>query len=63
MFARGVCGCEAPKLNNDPLAATFETALVNMGKTVANKDAALAASSATEELNLVDRLEVYFARH
>ena len=61
VFARSQWSVVAPKLNNDPLAATFEKALVNMEKAVANKDAALAESSATEELNLVDKLEVYFA--
>ena len=60
-FARSQWSSVAPKLNNDPLAAIFEKALVNMEKAVANKDAALAESSATEELNLVDKLEVYFA--
>ncbi len=61
VFARSQWSKVAPKLDNDPLAASFEKALVNMGKAVAYKDAALAESSATEELNLVDKLEMYFA--
>ena len=61
VYARSQWSEVAPKLNNDPLAATFEKALVNMEKAAASKDAALAESSATEELNLVDNLEVYFA--
>lgn len=62
VFARSQWASVSPKLNNDPLVATFEKSLVNMEKAVASKDAALAASSATEELKLVDELEVYFAR-
>ena len=61
VFARSQWSEVAPRLNNDPLVASFEKALVNMDKAVANKDTVLAESSATEELNLVDKLEVYFS--
>lgn len=62
VFARTQWAEVAPKLKKDPLAATFEKALVKMEKAIANKDAALAQSSVTEELDLVDKLEAYFAR-
>lgn len=62
IFARTQWVLVAPRLGEDPLAAQFEEALVKMEKAVANKDRAIAQSSATEELDLVDKLEAYFSR-
>lgn len=50
-----------PRLNDAPLATSFEKTLAEMDKAIARKDATLAASSVGAELDAVDKLEVYFA--
>lgn len=60
-FARTQWTDLKPTLKDAPLASSFERALVAMDKAVTNKDLAAASSSATEELDLVDKLETYYA--
>lgn len=60
-YARSQWSAIAPQVKDAPLSASFEKALGDMEKAAATKNAALAESSATEELNLVDKLEIYFA--
>lgn len=50
----------APKVRDQAIAAPFEAALRDMERAAAGRDAALAASAATAELDLVDKLEAYF---
>lgn len=50
-----------PKVRDQAVAAPFEAALRNMERAAAGRDPALAASAATAELDLVDKLEEYFA--
>lgn len=61
LFARAQWSAVALRIKDAPLAASFEQALDDMEKAVTTKNVALAGSSATEELNLVDKLEIYFA--
>ena len=60
-YARSQWSTIAPQIKDAALSASFETSLGDMEKAAATKNAALAGSSATEELNLVDKLEMYFA--
>ncbi len=59
-FAQSQWSALKPKLSDAALATSFEKTLTDMEKAVAKKDAALAAASAAEELNMVDKLEVHF---
>ena len=61
LFARSQWSTIAPQIRDAALNASFEKSLGDMEKAAATKNAALADSSATEELNLVDKLEIYFA--
>lgn len=60
LFARGQWSDVAPRITDAALKASFEKSLANMEKAVAKRDLASAQASATEELNLVDKLEAHF---
>ncbi len=59
-FARSHWAAIAPKITDKNISGPFEAALANMTKAVASRDTTLAASSVTDELNQVDKLEAYF---
>jgi hypothetical protein len=60
-FAQSRWAALAPKIADKAVSGPFEAALQNMEKAVANRDAKLAASSVTAELDQVDKLEQYFS--
>ena len=59
-FARSRWAALSPQIADKAISGPFEAALVNMEKSVQSRDAKLAASSGTSELDQVDKLEAYF---